>query len=142
MMIRDLRIEDYDDMVKIWEESGLSYRPKGRDSREEIERQLKLPTSIFLAAEKDGKLAGVLLGTHSGRKGWINRLAVEPKFQKQGVARTLVSELEKRCFALGIGIIGSMVEDWNKASAEVFDRLGYERFDGIIYFRKRINKEI
>jgi len=142
IMIRDLRIEDFDDMIRIWKDSGLPYKPKGRDTREEIERQLELPTSLFLAAEINGKLVGVVLGTHSGRKGWINRLAVDPKHQKQGVARMLISELEKRCSDMDIGIIAGLVEDWNTISVEVFEQLGYERFDGVIYFRKRVNQDI
>ncbi len=135
--IREMRIEDYDALVKLWKDASLPFRPDGRDSREEIERQLGLPTSIYLMAEMEGAIVGVVLGTHDGRKGWINRLAVAPEHRGRGIARMLVEETEKRLFALGMGIVTVMIEDWNKTSAKVFKKLGYEPFEGIIYMRKR-----
>ena len=38
-------------------------------------------------AEAGGELVGVVLGTHDGRKGWINRLAVAPAYQRRGHRR-------------------------------------------------------
>jgi ribosomal protein S18 acetylase RimI-like enzyme len=142
LSIRDFRMEDYDALISFWDESGLSYRPKGRDSRDDFERQLKLGTTIYLIAEIEGKMVGTLLGTHDGRKGWINRLAVSPGQRHKGIARRLVDELEERFELLGIGIVACMVEDWNEESLEVFDKLGYKRFPGITYFTKRKNEEI
>jgi len=78
-LIRELSIGDYDALVALWDESGLPYKPAGRDARGHIARELEGPSSIFLVAEVDGKLAGAVLGTHDGRKGWINRLSVAPK---------------------------------------------------------------
>jgi ribosomal protein S18 acetylase RimI-like enzyme len=137
VQIREMRIEDYEALIKLWKDAGLSYRPDGRDSRGEIERQLELPTSIYLMAEMEGVLVGTVLGTHDGRKGWINRLAVAPEHRGRGIARMLVEETERRFFELGMGIVTVMIEDWNDVSAKVFKKLGYEPFEGIVYMRKR-----
>lgn len=94
MIIRELRIEDYDALMALWDDAKLPYRPKGRDMRDNIERQLKQNNAIYLIAEIDGKLVGSILGTHDGRKGWINRLAVSPAFRKRGIAARLVAEIE------------------------------------------------
>jgi ribosomal protein S18 acetylase RimI-like enzyme len=142
IVIRELRGEDYDSLIALWKDSKLSHRPQGRDSREEIERQLVEPTSIFLAAEIDGMLVGAVLGTHDGRKGWINRLAVSPDHRKSGIARRLVEEVENRIYSFGLGIVAVFVEDWNSTSLEVFERLGYKRFEGIAYMTKRTEEEI
>ncbi len=140
--IRELRLADYNALITLWEEAGLPYKPEGRDSRDEIGRQIRQPTSIYLVAETDGAFIGSLLCTHDGRKGWINRLAVAPAYRRHGIARRLVEEAEKRLSALGIEIYACLVEDWNAASLEVFKRLGYQRHSDIIYFSKRKNSDV
>ncbi len=140
--IRDLRIEDYKDLIALWEKAGLPSRPRGRDSREEIRRQLAQPMVLYLAAEVDGQLVGAVLGTHDGRKGWINRLAVAPTHRRLGIGRRLVAEVEQRLEEQGIQIIACLIEDWNEASLEVFERLGYERHRDIYYLSKRRHLDV
>ena len=139
--IRDLSIADYDDLVRLWQEAGLPYRPHGRDSREAIARQMEGGTSIFLGAEQDGKLVAAVLGTHDGRKGWINRLAVHPTHRRRGIGRALVYAVEARLHGMRIGIIGSLIEDWNEDSMAFFARLGYLAHTDIVYFSKRRSPE-
>ena len=142
LIIRDFRIEDYDCVVELWTSAGLPYRPKGRDGRERIADELKKGTAIFLVAELDGKIVGCVLGTQDGRKGWLNRLAVRPEFQRRGIARMLVEEVEKRLSGMGIGISAALVENWNEKSMDVFERLGYTRHDDITYFSKRKSQDV
>ena len=68
---------------------------------------------MFLLAEADGRLVGTVLGTHDGRKAWINRLAVSPAFRRRGIARLLVAEVEARMAALGLDIIAALIESQN-----------------------------
>lgn len=139
--IRDLSIADYDDLIRMWGKAGLPSRPRGRDSREAITRQMEGGTSLFLGAEQDGELVGVVLGTHDGRKGWINRLAVHPAHRRRGIGRALVYAVEARLEAMRIEIIGSLIEDWNEDSMAFFARLGYVAHRDIVYFSKRRSPE-
>lgn len=140
--IRELRAEDYKALIALWEQAGLPYKPRGRDSQDEIERQLQKPTAIYLVAETDGLLIGSVLGTHDGRKGWINRLAVHPDYRQQGIARRLVEEVERRLNEMGIEIVCALIEDWNDASMKAFERLGYQRHSNILYFSKRKSSDV
>jgi ribosomal protein S18 acetylase RimI-like enzyme len=142
MIIREFRIEDYPSLIRLWEEAKLPHKPEGRDSRESIRNELKGETSLFLVAEINERIVGSVFGTHDGRKGWINRLAVDPEFRRKGVGKALVSEVEKQLSAMGIGIMACLIEDWNKNSLRVFRRLGYTRHPDIIYFTKREHPEI
>ncbi len=137
IVIRKLRIEDYDALIALWDAAELPYKPKGRDRRDHIKRELKAANAIFLVAEKDGALVGSIFGTHDGRKGWINRLAVSPGYRKKGLAATLVHDVERRLYDRGIGIIACLIENWNTISVQIFEKLGYTRHPDIIYFTKR-----
>jgi len=139
IVIREFRMRDYDAVITLWNDAQLPYRPKGRDSRDKIEYQLKQGNAIFLVAEIDGKLVGSILGNHDGRKGWINRLAVDSEFRRQNIARRLVTEVEDRLSELGIEVVACLIEEWNTASIQAFERLGYKKEENIVYFSKRRN---
>jgi ribosomal protein S18 acetylase RimI-like enzyme len=136
ILIRKFHLSNYDAILNFWDETGLHYRPKGRDSRERIEKEIKKRHNIFLIAEADGKIVGTILGTHDGRKGWLNRVAIAKKFRRQGIARRLVTELEHRLDKLGLDVIACLIEGDNKTSMKFFNRLGYEKSD-VLYFSKR-----
>jgi ribosomal protein S18 acetylase RimI-like enzyme len=139
LMIRGFRIEDYDRVMEIWAEGGLPLKPKGRDSRENIARQVKMPNVLFLVAEegKGSRIIGTVLATHDGRKGWVNRLAVDATLRKKGIGARLVREAERRLEALGMDILACLIEDDNAVSVAVFEKLGYKKHPEIIYFAKR-----
>jgi N-acetylglutamate synthase len=142
MEIRELRAEDYDALCGLWRDAGLSFRPNGRDRRDRLVREIDGDCSIFLAAWEGDSLVGAVLGTHDGRKGWINRLAVRPSHQRRGIAAALVAEVEERFRVRGIEIVTCLIEDWNETSMAVFERLGYQRHDDILYYSKRRNADV
>jgi len=135
--LRELRPEDYDELIDLWIAADLPFRPLGRDAREHITRELAGSCSVFLVAEGDDRLVGAVLGTHDGRKGWINRLAVRPDCQRRGIGASLIAALETRFRSLGLDVIACLIEDWNDRSQEVFERLGYRAHHDITYLTKR-----
>jgi ribosomal protein S18 acetylase RimI-like enzyme len=140
--IREMTIDDYDTVVALWEAAKLPHRAKGRDQREKIAREIEGPSSIFLVTEVAGEVVGAVLGTHDGRKGWINRLVVAPRHQRKGIGRALVSEVETRLDAVGIEIVACQVEGWNDGSMIFLERLGYRYHDDIHYFSKRKHPDV
>lgn len=140
--IREFRVGDYDPLIELWENAGLPHKPKGRDNKKNIARELNWRNAVFLVAEKNGRLIGSAFGTHDGRKGWINRVAVLPEYRRQGVATDLVREVEKRIKSKGIRIIACLVEEWNKESLKFFKNMGYICHRDIFYFTKREGDQI
>ncbi len=136
-VVRPFKPEDYDAVIALWQEGRLPVKPDGRDSREAILDQVGQPQVIFLVAEQDGRVVGTVLATHDGRKGWINRLAVDSRLRRQGIGRRLVLEAERHLAALGLRIFACLIEDGNAVSMDVFGRLGYKKHPEIIYFAKR-----
>ena len=136
VLIRQFSQKDYDKIIELWRNAKLPFRPEGRDSSAKINEQIKNVTTIILVAEFNGKIVGTVLGTHDGRKGWINRLAVDTEFRRKDVAKRLVAELESRFEKIGLEVIACLIEGKNTASMEVFKKLGYEELD-VKYFSKR-----
>jgi len=51
LTIRSFNIDDYENVVALWQQTGLTYRPAGRDSRKSIEKQILQDTCYFFVAE-------------------------------------------------------------------------------------------
>jgi len=139
MTIREFRPADYDRVMELWTEGGLPLKPEGRDSRDNIVRQIGLANVRFLVAEEGegGRVVGTVLATHDGRKGWINRVAVDATLRKRGLGARLVGEAERWLESQGMDILACLIEDDNAVSMAVFGKLGYKKHPEIIYFAKR-----
>jgi len=142
LSIREFTINDYEALIKVWQGAKLPYKPAGRDRKENIAAEIEQASAIFLVGEINGEIVGSAFGTHDGRKGWVNRVAVIPRYQRQGVAARLVNEVERRLETMGIGIIACLIESWNKESIRFFEKIGYHSHKEIIYFTKRREPQI
>ncbi len=140
--IRRLTIDDYPKMKEIWEKSGLPYKPKGRDSYEEIKKQMEDFGDLFLGAEIDNKLVGLIIGSSDGRKGWLNRIAVDPVYQGRGIAKMLTTACEEALKERGIKIFAVLIESYNKNSLALAEKMGYVLHKDIFYLTKRESEEI
>lgn len=139
--IRDFCMSDYEAVLHLWQEADIPSRPAGRDSFESLERELDWGAAQFLVAEDEGVVVGAVLGTHDGRKGWVNRLVVAPGYRGRGLARRLVHEVEDVLAARGLEIVACLIEGPNTGSMRFFEHLGYVRADDIVYYSKRQRPE-
>lgn len=141
--IRELDLEDYDDLLDLWKRAGLhSLKPHGRDSVEAVGRQLDSGVQTILGLEIDGRLVGAVVATHDSRKGWINRLAVAPAHRRRGYGARLVRAAEEVLHDQGIRIIAALVEGDNRTSLALFERCGYAVSSDIHYVSKRDSDEV
>ncbi len=141
--IRKLSIEDYDDIIRIWVDAGLPYKPFGRDKKERIAKEMQRPDTAFIGIHDDeaGMLIAVGLATYDGRKGWINRVAVLPDFRHQGLAGRIIRECETFLEQQGAEIIACLIEEYNLPSMALFQKHGYYFHEDIHYFSKRKSEE-
>jgi GNAT superfamily N-acetyltransferase len=137
-----LSIADFEQIISLWESSGLSHRPLGRDSHDNIARQMQEENTHFVGRYIDNELAAVAIVSHNGRKGWINRLAVAQKFQHQQVATQMIAYCENWLQDQGIEIFGVLIDADNAVSMQLFERNKYISHQDIIYYTKRVRDEI
>jgi N-acetylglutamate synthase len=135
--IRRLTIADYEAVIDLWQRSGLpSIRPTGRDSRAEFSKQLA-QGQIVIGLEDAGKLMGVVVATSDTRKGWINRLAIDPAQRRKGYGAQLIHAAEAALREAGLKVMAALIEDYNDASLTLFEREGYVVHTDIYYVSKR-----
>ncbi|UCG00865.1 MAG: GNAT family N-acetyltransferase [Candidatus Heimdallarchaeota archaeon] len=137
-MIKELGFKDYPKIQALWEMVGLSCRPDGRDHPDRIRLQIKRKNIFFLGKLYEDDLLGVIMVSHDGRKGWINRLAVHPDHRQKGIAQELLEVAENQLFQNeGIEVCSALIFDDNNASISLFEKVGYELWDDVRYYSKR-----
>lgn len=132
-----LTADDYDAVCSLWVEAGLPIKHKGRDSLTAFVTQMAQDTQTVLGLRVEDRLIGVIVATHDGRKGWINRLAIHPDFRRQGLAQKLIEAAEQTLHEQGMQVIAALIEDWNKPSLTLFQKAGYTAHPDIHYLTKR-----
>jgi len=141
MTIHELNLKDYKRIVDLWDQAGMHAKLRGRDRSDNLRKQVASGTVFILGDVKGGLLRGVIIVSNDGRKGWMNRLAVLPRYRDQGIASGLIREAEKRLKRMGIEIFAAHIEEENGSSRQLFEKLGYVPATDIIYFVKRLRDE-
>ena len=127
---------EYEEILALWARAGLPARPEGRDAPKAFEKQHKSGLQRAVGIRADERLVAVAILTHDGRKGWINRLAVDPEHRRMGYAAALIEEAE-RWFneEAGVEVSSALIHSHNDTSRALFAELGYETID-VVYVRK------
>jgi ribosomal protein S18 acetylase RimI-like enzyme len=142
MKIRRLAIADYRELLMLWERAKLPVKPRGRDSRAHIAREMRCSPDFFIGAFDGALMVGAVLASHDGRKGWLNRIAVDPDYRGRGIAQALTIAGERALRRHGIRIFGLLIHTRNKASQRLARKMGYAVHDDILYLSKRDGEHV
>ncbi len=140
--LEPLSLKDYDEITALWTRAGLRFRPQGRDSRAALKRQLQSKIVWLIGARNAQTLVGVAMPSHDMRRGWVNRLAVDPAFRRQGIGEALVQETMRQLHAKEIEIITATIENRNVASLSLFKKMGFEVNEDVRYASHRLSPDI
>lgn len=139
MKIRALKLEDYDEVLKIWIECGITV--KKADSEQGFRVMLRRNPDTCFGAIEEGELCGVILGGFDGRRGIIHHLAVKEKCRNRGIARELVQMVEKIFREKGVEKINFWVEKPNLEVVDFYEKIGYHLRDDIVTVSKVLVKD-
>ena len=133
MQIRDFTPDDCAAATALWQRCGL--HPSRSDTAERLATVSRRNPGLFLVALDGERLAGTVMGSWDGRRGWINRLAVDPACRRDGLGRGLLALVEARLRARGCDKVNLLIEPDNKSVAAFYAAAGYAR-DPLIFMEK------
>ena len=136
--------EDYDAIYELWNSTEQSRRALNPvdDSREGIARYLARNPNTCFAAERKGRIIGVILTGHDGRRAIIHHLCVHPDCRRMGIAGDLVSRAEEALKKEGIQKIFGLVFKDNDAANDFWEQQGYSLRTNLNYRNKSLNEAI
>ena len=142
MQIRKMTIHDYDPVFQLW----LSCKGMGLnnldDSEEGISRFLNRNPDTCFVADVDGRIAGVIISGHDGRRGYIYHTAVHPEYRRRGIASALVEAAVDALQKCGIHKVALVVFGRNTDGNAFWESAGFSRREDLVYRNKAISEII
>lgn len=129
MQIRPFGLADEAALVALWEACGLT-RP-WNDPHQDIARKLTVQPELFLVGVSDGAVMASVMAGYEGHRGWMNYLAVAPRFRGRGLGRLLVEHVERALLERGCPKVNLQVRATNPEAVAFYRRLGYVQDESI-----------
>jgi ribosomal protein S18 acetylase RimI-like enzyme len=133
--IRKYIEKDEQEVIALWMKCHLVV--SSNNPRRDIQRKLKVDRDLFLVGILDNRIIATVMGGYEGHRGWINYLAVDPGYQRNGYGRLMMEAVERRIRSKGCPKINLQVRATNKAVIQFYRSLGY-RDDHVIGLGKRL----
>ena len=140
MTIRLMTLADYQAVYALWLATPGMGLNTTDDSREGIEKYLRRNPSTCFVAEADGKLVGVIMAGHDGRRGFIHHTAVLPEYRGQGLGRRLVENALAALEAEGIHKAALVVFEHNQLGNGFWEKLGFSSREDLVYRNRNIHE--
>ena len=92
LIIRDYRVDDYIDIVKLWHLTGMG-NPERGDSSDTIMKTLKLGGKLIVMELISKKqICGTSWMTYDGRRILLHHFGILPEYQGRGLSKILLKE--------------------------------------------------
>ncbi|GCD09390.1 GNAT family N-acetyltransferase [Clostridium tagluense] len=142
MEIKTMAIDNYENVYQLWSNTtGMGIRSLD-DSKKGISKfLLRNPTSNFVAII-NGKIVGVILCGHDGRRGYIYHAAVKINYRCQGIGKALLKAVYYALEQEGITKSGLVVFKTNEIGNSFWKSQGWEERTDLNYYSNAINNNI
>ena len=124
--------DDYLPVVDLWERSGPGIHVGRSDTPEEIAKKIQRDSDLFLVADFQEEIIGVVIGGYDGRRGMIYHLAVDKEYRQIGVGTALMEAVEDRLREKGCLRSYLMVRKDN-AAAQFYKKKGWQAMDIFVF---------
>ena len=138
VLVRAFKESDEARVIELWMFAGLT-KP-WNDPKKDIARKLKTQRDLFLVAELEGVVVGVVMAGYEGHRGWVNYLAVDIGQRRRGIATALMHDAERRLRALGCPKINLQVRLENTAVHAFYAAIGFG-VDEVVSMGKRLEND-
>ncbi|HSG14950.1 MAG TPA: GNAT family N-acetyltransferase [Anaerolineae bacterium] len=123
-VIQEMELTDYKAVRELWQ-STEEIELADTDSREGLARFLERNPGLSFVARDDDRIVGAVLCGHDGRRGYIDQLAVQEQYRRQGIGRSLVSRCVYNLMRIGIRKWHLFVFEDNPAAITFWSKLGW-----------------
>ncbi|MES0359724.1 MAG: GNAT family N-acetyltransferase [Anaerolineales bacterium] len=124
--------DDYLSVVDLWERSDPGIQVGRSDTPDEIAKKIQRDPDLFLVADYQEEIIGVVMGGYDGRRGMIYHLAVDKEYRQIGVGTVLMEVLEERLREKGCLRSYLMVRKDNTAT-QFYEKNGWQALDIFVY---------
>lgn len=138
LKIRKMSFDDYEGIYDLWMSTPGMGLNDIDDSKIGIEKYLRRNPNTCFVAETHGRIIGVILSGHDGRRGYIYHTAVSIVNQNNGIGSALVDKALKALHNEGISKVVLVVFERNDIGNIFWEKKGFYRREDLIYRNKTL----
>ena len=140
-MVRNMTIEDYEEVYALWNSiDGFGIRTID-DSFEGIEMFLKRNPTTSAVYIEDGKIVGAILCGHDGRRGCMYHVCVSKDYRRHGIGKKMVNFCMDRLKEEKINKVCLNAFVTNKVGNAFWQRMGWTLRDDMNYYDHVLNED-
>lgn len=141
LVIRDMTIEDYEDVYELWMSiKGFAIRSID-DSKEGVERFLLRNPGSSVVALRDGRIVGSILCGHDGRRGCLYHVCVHENYRRQGVGKSMVVHCMNALEKEHISKVSLIAFTRNDIGNAFWKEIGWTKREDLNYYDFVLNRE-
>ncbi len=138
MEIRKLISNDYEEIYELWMSTPGMGLNDIDDSKQGIDKYLKRNPNTCFVAVISGKIVGVILSGHDGRRGYIYHLAVSIINRNKGIGSALIDSALQALKDEGIHKVALVVFKNNDIGNTFWEHHGFSAREDLNYRNKAL----
>lgn len=141
ILVREMTLEDYDGVYKLWMSiQGFGIRSID-DSREGVARFLKRNPTTSVVAEQNGRIVGSILCGHDGRTGFFYHVCVAKDYRQHGVGHRMAHFAMRALQAEGVNKVSLIAFKSNDLGNAFWRNVGWTERTDVNYYDFILNEE-
>ncbi len=141
MTVREMTIEDYDEVKALWLSiKGFAIRSID-DSKEGVEKFLKRNPGISVVGIEDGRIVGAILCGHDGRRATLYHVCVRQEYRRRGLGKAMVVRCMEKLNEEGINKVALIAFTKNDVGNAFWKEIGWTQRLDLNYYDFTLNEE-
>lgn len=140
-MVRQMKIEDYDQVYALWTKiRGFGIRSVD-DSKEGIVRFLRRNPDTSVVAVEEDRIVGAILCGHDGRRGCLYHVCVDPDWRMRGIGKAMVVYAMEALKKEEINKVSLIAFTQNDIGNAFWKEIGWTKREDLNYYDFTLNEE-
>ena len=140
-MVRQMKIEDYDQVYALWTKiRGFGIRSVD-DSKEGVARFLRRNPDTSVVAVEEDQIVGAILCGHDGRRGCLYHVCVDPDWRMRGIGKAMVVYAMEALKKEEINKVSLIAFTQNDIGNAFWKEIGWTKREELNYYDFTLNEE-
>ena len=140
-MVRQMKIEDYDQVYALWTKiRGFGIRSVD-DSKEGVARFLRRNPDTSVVAVEEDQIVGAILCGHDGRRGCLYHVCVDPDWRMRGIGKAMVVYAMEALKKEEINKVSLIAFTQNDIGNAFWKEIGWTKREDLNYYDFTLHEE-
>ncbi|MCR5651169.1 MAG: GNAT family N-acetyltransferase [Lachnospiraceae bacterium] len=139
-MIREMTIEDYEQVKELWLSiKGFAMRSID-DSYDGVKKFLERNPGLSVVAIEDDHIVGAILCGHDGRRATLYHVCVKTEYRRRGIGKAMTVACMEKLHAEGVNKVALIAFTKNDVGNAFWKEIGWKQREDLNYYDFTLNE--